>query len=315
MRYSKFLILGGLGFIGRHVARTLLAQGHTVRVFDRYAPNHHEAARIFNSLNGLEFATGDFTDKDTIYKALIGCDACIHLVTTTLPATSNEDKLYDIQSNLVGTVQLLEAMRNQDIKKMIFLSSGGTVYGNPNYTPIDENHPTNPQSSYGIVKLAIEKYCQLFNHLHGANTIILRLSNPYGPGQSGSGIQGAVPAFTAKALAGQPIEIWGDGNIVRDYIHIDDVSRAIIDATQYRGEETVFNIGNGVGTSLNDIIGFLRETLNKEVKVNYSNARSFDVSTNILDISKAKKELGWLPSIDFKYGINTVIDDFLGMDN
>jgi UDP-glucose 4-epimerase len=200
-------------------------------------------------------------------------------------------------------------MRELAIDKLIFLSSGGTVYGNPLYTPIDENHPTQPRSSYGIVKLAIEKYCYLYNELHDMKTVVLRLSNPYGPGQLGTGIQGAVPVFTHKALSGEPIEVWGDGSVIRDYIHIDDVSAAIISAIEYQGTETVFNIGSGLGTSINEIIVAIEQSLEQKVKVNYLPARALDVSVSVLNIAKAAKELEWTPKVLFESGIQTVVED------
>lgn len=310
MEHSKFLILGGLGFIGRHIALALLSRGYKVRILDRSPVDLQDVLPIFANSKNLEYVAGNFGNSESISNALNGCDCCIHLVTTTLPATSNTDKVFDVQSNLIGTIQLLEAMRNQGLKKLIFLSSGGTVYGNPVYTPIDEDHPTNPLSSYGIVKLAIEKYCRLYNHLHETKAIALRLSNPYGPGQSGNGIQGAVSAFLTKALTGQPIEIWGDGSVVRDYIHIDDVTNAILSAISYDGNEAVFNVGSGTGTSLNEIVDCLRKSFNPKLTVNYKASRSLDVSTNILDISRARRELGWSPNIEFESGIQALISDF-----
>ncbi|KAA9371157.1 NAD-dependent epimerase/dehydratase family protein [Ochrobactrum quorumnocens] len=306
---SRFLVLGGFGFIGRHTVRALLKAGHAVRVFDRSAPSLDVLEQSFDNLENLEVVTGDFTQKQDITAALKDCDGCIHLVTTTLPASSNDKKIFDVQTNLIGTIQLLETMRELDIKKLVFLSSGGTVYGNPVYLPIDEKHPTNPRSSYGITKLSIEKYCALFNQLYGMKSVIIRLSNPYGPGQSHSGIQGAIPVFAAKALSGQPIEIWGDGNVVRDYIYIDDVAEAIISVINYAGNETVFNIGHGKGTSLKEIVSNIEAVINRTVSVNYLESRSLDVQTNILDISKARNELAWQPAMGLDRGIRRVLDE------
>ncbi|MDL2202011.1 NAD-dependent epimerase/dehydratase family protein [Brucella intermedia] len=304
----KILVLGGLGFVGRHTVKKLISNGYSVRVFDRTMGNN-QALGLRTGSDSIEFMAGEFTDKNLIRQALDGCQACVHLVTTTVPATSNADKIYDVNSNLIGTLQVLDAMHELNIKKIVFISSGGTVYGNPIYTPIDEEHPTNPLSSYGIVKLTIEKYCQLYNDMHNLNSIVLRLSNPYGPGQSGTGIQGAIPVFTRKALLGQPIELWGDGNIVRDYIYIDDVTDAIVSSITYQGKERVFNIGSGLGMSLNHIITSIRALVPNDVLIDYKPARSLDVSISVLNVNKAFTELGWKPNVSFELGIQSVIED------
>lgn len=309
MRLGKILVLGGLGFLGRNAVKTLIKRGYSVRVFDRRVPNDAEVIDLFGTSDNIDFIAGDFLDKKLILLALSGCDSCLHLITTTLPATSNADKIYDVSSNLIGSIQVLEAMRELEIGKLIFLSSGGTVYGNPLYTPIDENHPTHPRSSYGIVKLAIEKYCYLFNELHNMKAFVLRLSNPYGAGQLGTGIQGAIPVFVHRALMGEPIEIWGDGKVIRDYVHIDDVSAAIVSAVEYQGNETIFNIGSGSGTSLNQIIGSIEHALKRKVNVNYQPARSLDVSVSVLDITKAISEFAWMPRVPLEEGIRTVVED------
>ncbi|PAL25753.1 NAD-dependent epimerase/dehydratase family protein [Acetobacter syzygii] len=304
---SEIFVIGGLGFIGCHVVRSLLAQGCKVRVMSRTKVPDAQIHNMFGYQANLKIVTGDFTCKEDLLPALAGCDTCIHLATTTLPSTSNNNKIFDIQSNLAGTVQLLEAMREQNIRKIVYLSSGGTVYGNPIHVPISETHPTNPISSYGIVKLAVEKYCYLFQELYGIQSVVLRLSNPYGPGQTGNRIQGVVPVFIEKALTGKSIEIWGDGNVVRDYIYIDDVTSAINAALCYQGQETVFNIGHGTGTRLNDIVDALKVLIGQNILVEYKPGRSLDVSKNILDISKAQKCLNWSPQVDFEAGIKAVI--------
>ncbi|PWU72792.1 NAD-dependent epimerase [Ochrobactrum sp. POC9] len=309
MRLGKILVLGGLGFLGRNTVKTLIRGGYSVRVFDRRVPNEREIITMFGTSDNIDFIAGDFLDRKVILEALTGCDACIHLITTTLPATSNADKIYDVSSNLIGSLQVLESMRELEVGKLVFLSSGGTVYGNPIYTPIDENHPTHPRSSYGIVKLAIEKYCHLYNELHNMKAVVLRLSNPYGAGQLGTGIQGAIPVFVHRALTEEPIEVWGDGNVVRDYVHINDVSAAIASAVEYRGDETLFNIGSGSGRSLNQIVGSIEQALERKVSVNYRPARSLDVSVSVLDITKAMTEFNWKPKVTLESGILTVIED------
>jgi UDP-glucose 4-epimerase len=227
----------------------------------------------------------------------------MHLVSSTLPRGSNEDVVFDVQSNLISSLHLLNAMVTKGIRKIIFISSGGTVYGNPIYTPLDEGHPTNPTVSYGITKLAIEKYLLLFQSLHGIKATILRVANPYGERQRIETAQGAIGVFLSKALRHQDIEIWGDGSVIRDYVYVGDVADAFAKAVNYDGACSVFNIGSGVGKSLNEIIGVMRETLGLQFEVNYHPSRAFDVPVSILNNSLAQRELGWAPQVTFNEGI------------
>jgi UDP-glucose 4-epimerase len=156
----------------------------------------------------MEFIQGDFTNAVDLERAVDGCTSCVHLVSTTLPKSSNLAPAYDVESNLVGTIRLLELAVRRGMRKVVFVSSGGTVYGIPRSIPIVETDPTEPISSYGITKLAIEKYLHLFHVMHGLDYSILRLSNPYGEGQRLNASQGAVAVFMGKVLDGEPIEIW-----------------------------------------------------------------------------------------------------------
>jgi len=215
------------------------------------------------------------------------------LISTTLPGNSNDDMVYDVQSNLVATVRLLGSMVARRVRKIVFISSGGTVYGDPKYLPIDENHPTDPHVSHGITKLAIEKYLLLYQQLYGMKVTILRVANPFGQRQRVETGQGAVAAFLSKALNGEPVEIWGDGSVVRDYIHVSDVAEAFARAVNYDGERSVFNIGTGIGTSLNELVDLIERALGSEVARVYRPSRRFDVPVSILANSLARRELGW----------------------
>jgi UDP-glucose 4-epimerase len=227
----------------------------------------------------------------------------LHLVSTTLPKNSNDDPIYDVQSNVVGTLQMLQAMVARNVRKIVFISSGGTVYGIPKYLPIDEEHPTDPLVSYGITKLAIEKYLQLFERMHGIKTISLRVANPYGERQRVETAQGAVGVFLNCALTGKPIEIWGDGTVTRDYIHVSDVAEAFVRAVEYTGPKNVFNISSGSGTSLNELIAMLEEAVGKPIERLYLPARPFDVPVSVLSNDLARAELHWSPSVSMRDGI------------
>src|ERR1051325_7479481 len=194
------------------------------------------------------------------------------------------------------------------VRRLIFISSGGTIYGSPVQIPIPETHPTEPLCSYGIHKLGVEKYLSLFRILEDLDSIVLRVSNMYGEFQNLERPLGAVAHFTHRAANGQPIEIWGDGTIRRDYIHVDDVVSAVLRSVPYQGKERVFNIGSGRSVSLNELIELIRQRLGTEIVVKYNPARSFDVRDNLLDTNRAARELGWKPTIKLEEGLDRLIE-------
>jgi UDP-glucose 4-epimerase len=299
----RCLVLGGRGFIGSHLVEGLLEQGFQVRCFGR----SHDVSLTNNACSPnkhLEIFEGDLMSEADLSEALTGCDLCFHLISTTQPKSSNEDPLFDVESNLAGTIKLLKQAVKAGTKKIIFTSSGGTVYGVPVQTPIPEEHPNNPTCSYGITKLAIEKYLSLFHTLYGLEYGILRISNPFGERQRTQASQGAVAVFLSKALRNEEIEIWGDGSVVRDYIYIKDVISALISVSKYSGPEHIFNIGSGSGMSINELLNAIENITKRPTKRKYVNARSFDVPVSVLNIKKAKSILGWSPCISFEEGLD-----------
>lgn len=297
----KCLILGGGGFLGSHLSEALLAQGYAVRIFDR--PNLLRF-RSFERNGAVEWVEGDFINREHVAHAVSGCDIIYHLVSTTLPRSSNENPIYDVETNVIGTLHMLEIAKKNKIKKIIFVSSGGTVYGIPQEVPIKESHPTEPICSYGIGKLAIEKYINLFHLLHGMEYCVLRLANPFGERQRIAAAQGAVAVFLDKALRNEGIEIWGDGSVIRDYFHVGDAVSALTKALTYEGNSRIFNIGSGVGQSLNQILDAIEVLLGTTVRRSYLPARAFDVPVSVLDISKAAELLNWKPQISFAEGLS-----------
>ncbi len=297
----KCLILGGGGFIGSHLTDALLDAGHEVRIFDR--PRLAIAAPV-SPREGIEWCEGDFTNEEDLKRVVIGCQIVFHLISTTLPKSSNESPIYDVETNLVGTLRLLNIAATQQIKKVLFISSGGTIYGVPKLMPIPEDHATNPEVSYGIVKLTIEKYLKLFKSMHGLDYKVLRVSNPYGERQRVEAKQGAVSVFLSKALRKETIEIWGDGSVVRDYIYVADVVEAFLRVMRYEGPKDIFNIGSGVGKSLKQIIADIEELLGERIACRSLPPRNFDVQENVLDISLAKEVLNWSPKTSFRSGLD-----------
>lgn len=298
---KRCLVLGGRGFIGSHLVDALLDQGYVVRCFDR----PHVAPLGDSHLTNPDFELyeGDFTSEADIANALEGCDICYHLVSTTLPKSSNADPVFDVESNVLGTIRLLTHAVKSGLKKVIFVSSGGTVYGVPTQVPIPETHSTDPVCSYGVTKLAIEKYLGLFHQLYGLDYTILRLANPFGERQRTHASQGAVAVFLGKVLRGEPVEIWGDGSVVRDYIHIADVVDALLIPLKRSSGEHVFNIGAGRGRSLNEVLDAIEKATGCIANRRYLPGRAFDVSVSLLSIERAKISLGWSPKVDFERGL------------
>ena len=297
---ASCLVLGGAGFIGSHLAEALLQAGHRVRLFDR---PHLDRLPAFLQRPEFEVFTGDFLNPRTLSPALEGSEIVFHLISTTLPKNSNDNPMYDVESNVMGTLRLLELCRQQGVRKVVFASSGGTVYGVPRSVPIDESHPTDPICSYGIHKLAIEKYLQLNHRIHGLDYCVVRPANLYGPRQRLDIAQGAVAVFLDRALHGKPIQVWGDGSVVRDYLYVADAAEALLKAAAFDGEPRVFNIGSGAGTSLAQLIKEIEALLGRAVAVEYAAARALDVPANVLDASLARRHLGWAPRTSLAEGL------------
>ena len=294
-------IFGATGFIGSHVVDRFLDEGCNVKAYGRSLPGLISPNSQYHS--NFKLISLDLSDKLLVNKALTCVDVVISMASSSLPHNSNNDPHNDIQSNLIGSLNLLDASVENNISKFVFISSGGTVYGPPIDVPILETHPTNPICSYGIVKLAIEKYVMLYQKLYNLNSTILRLANPYGERQRLDAKQGVVPVFMHRAMNNLPLEVWGDGSVIRDFLYISDVVEAIRLSCIYNGNNTIFNIGSGVGMSLNELIQLLEDITAKQLKVIYKPSRVFDVPTNVLSIDLAQSSLRWTPRVSPKQGI------------
>ncbi|MGP4751119.1 NAD-dependent epimerase/dehydratase family protein [Agrobacterium tumefaciens] len=290
------LLTGGNGFIGSHVVDGLLKIGCGVRVFAR----KHERFRRPNPL--VDYRLGEFDDLSSLAEALAGVDVVYHLLSSTVPATAAASPIYDVESNLIGALRLITLMKTMNVRRIVFFSSGGTVYGPPEELPINEAHPTRPINSYGIVKVAIENYLLAAARNGELSPLILRLSNPYGPRQGHDGVQGVISTFLSRIYRGLPVEVWGNGSVVRDYIYVSDVAslcQRLVD-TNVTG---VFNVGSGAGVSIAEILEIVRQVTRDGAEVIYKDGRVLDVERNFLDIAAIKKEFGWEPAYDLRSGI------------
>lgn len=292
----NILVLGGNGFIGSHLVDQLILSGHKVRVFDR------SPEQFRKPLKRVDYQYGNFNDGISVSEALHGIQVVVHLISTSVPSTSNLNPIEDVNNNLVGTVGLLESMRKTSIRKIIYISSGGTVYGDSKELMISEEHPLNPICSYGIVKLAVEKYLLMYQTLYEFEPTILRVSNPYGPRQGRMGLQGLVGTILNKVIEKDAVEIWGDGEVVRDYLYISDLVRACVLAVDKK-VTGVFNVGCGQGYSINQVIQLIENVSSCKVNVNRLGIRDIDVKRSVLNIDKVSGQLGWSPEIDIKEGL------------
>ena len=299
----RTLVLGGSGFLGSHIVDKFLAEKHDVTVYDLYPERFRRGPK------GIQFVTGDFGNVGALDELIATkFDAVIHCVSTTTPKSSNESPEFDIQSNVIGTLNLLDICLRHKLAKLVFLSSGGTVYGNiGDLSVVDESHPVKPMCSYGVSKLSIEHYLEVYKQLRGLNYVSLRLSNPFGERQSPHRALGALTVFLHRTLKRQSVEVWGDGSVTRDFIYVGDVASAVHLAT-VNPISGIFNVGTGVGLSLRDILAEISKVVGIEPSVQWLAARSFDVPRIVLDATKLKKETNWRCQTSVRDGIAITAD-------
>lgn len=293
----KACLIGGNGFIGSHLIDGLRQAKWDVVVFDRT----DERYRLRRQ--DVEYVYGELSNRELLDEVLGQVDVVFHLAYTTVPQTSNDDPTLDVRTNVLDFIGLLEVCVKVKVPRIIFISSGGTVYGIPSQIPVSEKHATDPICSYGITKLIIEKYLALFNHLYGIEYTVLRPANPYGERQNPLGIQGVVTVFLGRIACGLPIVVWGDGTVIRDYIYIGDLVNACLAALSTQSEYRVFNIGSGHGTSLNQLIETISHVIPVEFQVQYKSIRIFDVPELVLDVSRAEYNLNWAAKTSLEEGL------------
>lgn len=293
----NILLIGGNGFIGSHLTDLLILKGHKVRVFDIA----HERYR--KPLESVDYRISTLDNIPELYEALLGIDIIFHLASSSVPSTSNIDTVSDINKNLIPTLNILNLSVKLGIKKFVYFSSGGAVYGNSLSMPISEEHPIKPISSYGIVKATIEMYLFLFQRLYGLKSLIIRPSNPYGPRQGHYIAQGVISTFLRKVKMNEEITVYGDGNSTKDYIYIDDLIKFTYDLS-ISNRVGVFNLGSGEGTTLNQIIDQIKNTTGKNFEIIYIDKQIYDVDHFVLDVSKAVNQLNFSAKTTLEQGIS-----------
>jgi UDP-glucose 4-epimerase len=296
----KTCIIGGAGFIGSHCVRTLFDTGRDILVLGR------RPREQITLPQDVEYSQGDISNREFLVDALRDVDEIIDLAYSSVPKTSYENPVLDIMDNLPNSVSLFAIAAELPIKKILFVSSGGTVYGEPQGTPILESHPTNPISPYGITKLALEKYAQMYYKTRGLPIVTVRPSNPYGEGQKSFAGQGFIATAIASVLAGKEIKIFGQQGTVRDYIHVDDVAKALVAALDFGVPGECYNVGSSVGLTNLDVIEQISIVAKKHSItpwVTHLPPRVFDVSSNVLSSEKLFEISGWHPKVNLADGI------------
>lgn len=295
---ARCLVLGAGGFLGMNLTRALLDQGADVTGYGR---RPHDPTALPDT---MAWHDAEFDDPIRLTMAVTGQDIVFHLLGGSVPAQSNRQPAADVLGSLLPSVRLIEACQVAGVRRLVFASSGGTLYGPTAAYPVDEGAPTSPISAYGINKLAVEKYLGLFRHQGTLDPVALRIANPYGPFQHGRRAQGIVGTALTSALAGAAIEIWGDGAIVRDYLHVVDVAAAMIAAATYRGSHWVFNVGSGEGRSVQTVVEDVRALTGlPSDSIIHRPGRAVDVPYNVLDTGLIAREMGWAPRIGWQEGL------------
>lgn len=275
---GDILILGG-GFIGQNLARRLIKHADAqISVFDRSLP--------MDPYPGIEYIMGDFFNINDLTHAVEGKSYVVHAISTINPGNSNAAYAQAYEKDVLQTIALCDILKEQG-SKLVFLSSGGTIYGEQKLFPIPEDAITSPINHYGGVKLCLENFMRIYNRQFGTDFKIVRIANPYGPGQDYRSGVGFIDAALRCALDGNPLTIWGDGMTVRDYIHIDDACCMIASIMCDEGPFDTFNIGSGIGASQNDIVDIVKG-LYPSLVVRYKERRSVDVAKIILDTTRVQ---------------------------
>lgn len=295
----KVLLTGGAGFIGSWVAEALIAEGNEIFIIDDLS-----TGKIQNIPKDANFAKADIRDRDRLEKIFddFKPEVINHHAAQMNVRNSVEDPIFDAQVNILGTINLLELSIRHEIKKFMFASTGGAIYGEPEVIPCIEDTLPAPISPYGISKYAVEKYLNYYRAVHGLSHVVLRYSNVYGPRQNPHGEAGVVAIFCDRIKCGNPCEVFGDGKQTRDYIYAEDVARANI--LSLNADDVTLNIGTAIETSVNDIVSELKRVTNRDVQVLHSPRRSGEVDRIALEITRAGELLGWRPNVKLEDGLS-----------
>lgn len=300
---GNIAVFGANGFIGKQLVQNLSARGHNVRALSRRFDADQELPK------GVEPVRADLLDLISVMRALEGVTTVVQLANNINPASGNSRLVNDLEQELVTQVRFLEACLLAGVKRVVFPSSGGAVYGQLQYSPVDEKHPCFPVSSYGMTKLAMERYLNLFRVSHGLSYVVVRISNPYGPGQVFRRGQGLIPQVIERIKSNQPAIVFGSGQATRDFVFIEDLVDGIASAIETpEAVDKTINLASGTSKSVMDVVQTISELLGREIAIQRMPARDTDVLRNCLDVSLAQKILGWSPTTSFRDGMRKTLE-------
>lgn len=306
---SKCVVFGGNGFLGSHLVDMLVDDGHEVSVFDRFS----DGSTNYTASNVEKFR-GDFRNGEQVFEALKGQELLFHFLSATTPAASDKNPILDVTENIARTVNLLEMAVAVGVRRVVFASTGGAIYGSNRQTFFSETDQALPVSPYAIGKLSIENYLRYFKTTHGLDYLALRISNPYGSRQNPKSTQGLIPVVLRKVLAGLPLTRFGDGTMVRDYIHVADLMRMIQMILSAEPMHSTYNMGSGVGNSINEVLAVIRTVTGVEpVIIEANSPRSF-VHRAVLDTTRFTTDFGAPALISLSDGIEKTWNSLSGLE-
>ena len=301
----NILVTGGAGFIGSHVVEAYISAGHDVIVIDDLSSGVKENINPKAEFHQLDIRSADIEQVFQRHKI----DVVNHHAAQMDVRRSVADPKFDASVNVMGGLNVFEAARQHGVKKIIFSSTGGAIYGEQDYFPADEEHPVRPLSPYGITKLVTEKYLFYYKEVHGIEHVVLRYANVYGPRQNPHGEAGVVAIFAKKMLQGESPVINGDGKQTRDYTFVGDVVKASVLALNYPGS-SIFNIGTGLETDVNELFRILRGWLSPNCAENHGPGKQGEQRRSVISYKKIERELGWKPLVDLSEGLRLTAEYF-----
>lgn len=299
----KILVTGGAGFIGSHVVDRYIEEGHKVAVVDNLSTGFERNLNpkaTFYKVDICDRKLGEVFEKEKL-------DIVNHHAAQMDVRKSTKDPVFDAQVNILGSLNLIASCVNHGVKKLIYASTGGAVYGEPDYRPVDEKHPIRPLSQYGISKHTVEHYLVLYSAHHNLKYTVLRYPNVFGPRQNPWGEAGVVAIFTRQLLEGEQATIFGDGTKTRDYTYISDVVESNILSLK-KGDNQILNIGMGKEASDQEIYDGVARVLDSQAKPKYASVRPGEINHICLDAHKAAEELNWAPKVSFEDGLKMTVD-------
>lgn len=297
-------VTGGAGFIGSNLALRLLGDGHEVTILDDLSSGHAENLAV---LPGARFIQGDVRDASAVARAVAGADTVFHLAAAVGNKRSIDNPFDDASRNVFGTLTVLEAVRQFGVRKIVFSSSAG-IFGELKTLPIAEDHPLQPDSPYGVSKLAAEKLCLAYGRLYGFDAVCLRYFNVYGPHQRYDAYGNVIPIFVRHALRGEPLTIFGDGEQTRDFVHVSDVVQANMRAGAARDLSGAFNIGSGTAIGINALAKLVGELTGSRLAPVHGDPRPGDVRDSTADIAAARRRFNFNPSTDLRAALGEYIE-------